>query len=59
MQFQHDKVAHNDPNYSHKNDFAKADIILTNLLTKPEIVFMNPAMIQEMVSPERFMLIPK
>jgi len=51
IQFVEDKDKHSDPIYTHRHIYPTNDIILSNLLTKPEIIIMNAQMIREVMSP--------
>ena len=48
-----------DPFYSFKRVYPTTDILVGNVLNKPQIVVMNPDILKEMMSPGKVMILPK
>lgn len=42
-----------------KNEYMGHDVILTNLLYYPELVFTNPSLVNELLNPEKLPILPK
>jgi len=54
-----DQTTKGDALIRHKNEYVPVSVIITNALTSPDIVLMNPDLIKEMTSPEKFILMEK
>ena len=48
-----------DTFYNHKNEYFDKDVIVSNVLTHPEVVLLNPVLIKELLSVEKMGSIKK
>ena len=48
-----------DPYYEHKRKYTSVDVMVTNVLVRPNIVLMNPDMIKEMISAQNLFMTKK